>query len=235
MTNPSVATADQFPRARWWAVVGILSAVLGIAASSAWFIWGLSQLSERVETLIIADGGTGTEIVVDELVDWAIYLEPSRRSLSGIRFEIVDVTVGEPVQLERARNDVVYEVGGRSGRPISRARLDPGQYRVLLSPNDATLTIGPDVGDLVQQIWVGAVVIALPSVLGGAVLAAVNVGRALRTGPTPTVSSSLYAPGSIGGGRVVSGEAADDADCVPDEADPQPQPPPPDPTKRRDR
>ena len=191
MTDSSVTTTGNYPRARWWAVVGIVSAVLGIALCSAWFIWGLGQVDDGVDDLVLVTGGDTTELVVETAVDWTIYLEPSSRSLSGVRFQIVDTATGEAVQLQPARNDVVYDVGDRGGRPVSRALLEPGTYRVELSPDDATLAIGPDVGDRVQQLWLGVVVIALPTVLGGGVVAAVNMLRVLRGRPT---AGSIPAP-----------------------------------------
>lgn len=184
MTDSSVTTTGNSLRARWWAAAGIVSAVLGIALCSAWFIWALGQVDDGVDDLVLAPGGDATELVVETAVDWTIYLEPSSRSLSGVRFQIVDIANGEPVQLEPARNDVVYDVGDRGGRPVSRAQLEPGTYRVELSPDDAMLAIGPDVGDRVQQLWLGVVVIALPTVLGGGVVAAVNMLRVLRGRPT---------------------------------------------------
>ncbi|MEM9467338.1 MAG: hypothetical protein AAGA90_18330 [Actinomycetota bacterium] len=263
MTEPSVTTTGSYPKARWWAVVGIVSAVLGVAASTVWFIWALAQVEDAVDELTMVTGADGAELAVTDDVDWTVYLEPSGRSLSGVRFRLVDLASGEPVVLEAARNTVEYSVGDRSGRPLSRARLEPGDYGVELSPPDATLAIGADVGDRVQRMWLGVVLIALPMVLGGGVVAAVNMLRVLRADPT-TVDGDA----DTGGGEAASSSRAADPEPVVepaatsapprppgppplpstpppspgagDEAVPSSPPkrpplPPPDPTKRRDR
>lgn len=224
MTESSVTTIGSYPRARWWAAIGIVAVVVGAAASTVWFIWALDQVEDDLDALVVVSGATSDLLVVDEAADWTIYLEPASRSLSGVRFEIIDVDSGEPVALESARNTVNYDVSGRSGRPVSRARLDAGTYRVEFVAADAALAIGPDVGDQVQQMWLGAFVIALPTVLGGGIVAAVNLLRALRSATVPPAATS---------------DSTDEV--VPDEPPPGPSPPtrpplpPPDPSQRRDR
>lgn len=180
MTESSVAAISDYPKARWWASVGIIVALVGAAVSTAWFVWGLNRVDDGLDGLIVVAGSQPVRVPVAEAVDWTVYLEPSDRSLSGVRFDVVDTSTGEPVTLEPPRNDVDYSVGDRTGRPISRARLDAGEYLVEVSPDDVVLAIGPDVGDRVQWMWLGAVLIAIPTVLGGGVVAAVNLLRALR-------------------------------------------------------
>lgn len=225
MTDPSVTTISSYPRARWWAAIGIVAVVLGAALSTVWFIWALGQVEDDVDALVVVNGTSADVLIVDEAVEWTIYLEPASRSLSGVRFEVIDADTGELVALEPARNGVNYDVGGRNGRPISLARLDPGTYRVEIAPADATLAVGPDVGDQVQQMWLGAFVIALPTVLGGGIVAAVNMLRALRSAPTPPTSPTQPQPSET------AGEGPRPKPSPPT----RPPLPPPDPRQRRDR
>ena len=228
MTDPSVTTISSYPRARWWAAIGIVAVVVGAAASTIWFIWALGQVEDDVDALVVVSATSSDVFVLDEAVDWTIYLEPASRSLSGVRFEVIDVESGEPVVLESPRNGVNFDVGGRSGRPISRAQLDAGTYRIEVTPGDATLAVGPDVGDQVQQMWLGAFVIALPTVLGGGIVASVNLLRALRSAPVRTAEEpdpgDDLAPPS-------GGESSPPTPPPPT----RPPLPPPDPTQRRDR
>ena len=250
MSEASVTTTGSYPRARWWAAVGIVSAVLGVALSAVWFVWALDQVDQGLDDLTVVTGSGEGRLVVDGAVDWTIYVEPADRSLSGIRFDIIDASTGEPVQLEPARNGVEYDVSGRSGRPLSRARLEPGEYLVALTPADATLAIGADLGDRVQRLWLGVLLIALPTVVGGGVVAAVNILRVLRSSPTPdkpqeqpaepsepVVSTDVSPPLPPGPPPLPPSEPDADASPPGPPAAPASRPPlpPPDPAKRRDR
>ena len=180
MTDSTVAAIGDYPKARWWAAIGIFAAVVGAAASTVWFVSGLRGVDAALDELTVVEGPAPTTFIVRESVDWTVYVEPAERSLSGLRFELFDAQSSEALTLEPPANDVEYSAYGRSGRPISRARLEPGEYRLERSPTDAILAVGPDVGDRVQRMWLGAALIALPTVIGGGMVATVNLMRALR-------------------------------------------------------
>jgi hypothetical protein len=237
----------------------VISAVLGVALSTAWFVWSLGRVDDGVDALVVVEGAQGGTLRVDEAVDWTIYLEPLDRSLSGVRFSVTDTATGDAVVLAPSRNDVEYSVGDRSGRPVSRAQLEPGTYTVEVTPADVMVAIGPDVGDRVQQMWLGVVLLALPLVLGGGVVAAVNILRVLRSGPAAPPSSAEPPASSTGSAPPpnaarehptgpplrppgppppppTEGRASAGPPVVPTGRPPAPPPlPPPDPTKRRDR
>ncbi|MEM9202385.1 MAG: hypothetical protein AAGC53_12015 [Actinomycetota bacterium] len=195
MTSSSPTTTSRYPKARWWAAIGITVAVAGAALSTIWFVWALSRVEAGLDDVLVVTGADEVvTVTVEESVDWTIYLEPADRSLSGIRFSIQNVANGQDVPLSAARNDVAYRVAGRDGRPVSRARLEPGVYVIEVSPADAVLAIGPDLGERVQLMWLGALLIGLPTVLGGAGVAAVNLARALRPPAPPVGEGSLPPP-----------------------------------------
>lgn len=174
----SPATISHYPRARLWLGVSVVAAVLGMVASVLWVAWRLSVVEGRVAEFQRFAEDTSDVLVVDEPVDWTIYLEPADRSLSGVRFSLATLD-GSTVALSRARNDVVYSVG-ETGRPVSRARLEPGSYAVDVTPGDVVLAIGDDVGNQVQIVWLGAIVIAVPTVIIGGIAAGVNGLRVMR-------------------------------------------------------
>lgn len=178
-------TISHYPRARLWLGLSVIVAVLGMVASVLWVVWRLSVVDDRVAALQRFTEDDGTVLVVDEAADWTIYIEPGDRRLSGVRFSLEAADGGKTVPLTGAINDVEYSVG-ESGRPVSRAVLEPGEYIVNVSPGDVTLAIGDDVGDQVQVMWLGAILIALPTVVVGGIAAGVNGLRVTRgSGPPP--------------------------------------------------
>ena len=191
-TDSTVAAIGDYPKGGGGPRIGISAAVAGAAASTVWFVSGLRGVDAVPDELTVVEGAASTTFIVSESVDWTVYVEPAERSLSGLRFELFDAQSSEALTLEPPANDVEYSAHGRSGRPISRARLEPGEYRLERSPTDAILAVGPDVGDRVQRMWLGAALIALPTVIGGGMVATVNLMRALRSAAR---SESL--PGSL--------------------------------------
>ncbi|MEM8705556.1 MAG: hypothetical protein AAGE98_03815 [Actinomycetota bacterium] len=181
-------TISHYPKARRWLAISIVVVVLGMVASILWVLWRLTIVDDGVDALqrFGGDGSAGRVLVVDDAADWTIYIEPADRSLSGVRFALADADTEKPVLLTSARNDVQYSVGDDSGRPVSRAVLEPGTYTVDVTPESAMLAIGPDLGNDVQIMWLGAVLISIPTVLGGGVVAGVNGLRVMRgSGPPP--------------------------------------------------
>ncbi|MEO0492354.1 MAG: hypothetical protein AAF081_02945 [Actinomycetota bacterium] len=187
-------TISHYPAARRWLAISVVAAVLGMVASVLWVVWRLAVVDDSADALqrFGVDGPAGLVLAPDDDVDWTIYLEPADRSLSGVRFSIAEADTQKVVALSGARNDVQYAVGGRSGRPVSRVLLAPGTYTVTVSPADeVTLAIGPDLGNDVQIMWLGAVLIGLPTVVGGGLTAGVNGLRVMRgSGPPPSRSDS---------------------------------------------
>ena len=190
MTDSTVAAIGDYPKARWWAAIGIIAAVVE-AAIAHLVVWPCGGVDAALDELTVVEGAAPTTFIVSESVDWTVYVEPAERSLSGLRFELFDAQSSEALTLEPPANDVEYSAYGRSGRPIS-ARLEPGEYRLERSPTDAILAVGPDVGDRVQRMWLGAALIALPTVIGGGMVATVNLMRALR--PAARSESSQAPP-----------------------------------------
>ena len=191
-------TISHYPRARLWLGLSVVAVVLGMVASVLWVVWRLSVVDDRVGALQRFTENADDVLVVDEAVEWTIYLEPADRRLSGVRFSLEEADGGKAVQLTSARNDVEYSVG-ESGRPVSRAVLEPGEYVVNVTPGDVTLAIGDDVGEQVQLMWLGAILIALPTVVVGGISAGVNGLRVMRgSGPPPGRETSESEHGEAG-------------------------------------
>lgn len=161
---------------------------VGGLAVVAWLLFTLPEVGDRADALHRAEPGQPAAFVVaDDIVEWEIFIEPSGRSQSGVRYEIRDEN-DEIVPVGRAEDSSSffgssgssYEWFGRSGRSIASVRLPAGSYRLLVVESDATIAIGEDPTEVLGRAVGGAAALGLPFILGGAALAVVSAIRDTR-------------------------------------------------------
>lgn len=180
-------------RARIW--VGIGLALAGIAIGGGLFVAVFLQINDDVGELhrfgFRADGGS---YVVVESVRATLFVEPQSRTMSGVRYEVIDVVTGEVVGLRSAGGSFSYDFPAGSGRSVAAVDLEPGEYVVDVRPADVTVAIGPSpapsFGDFLRGVLLGA-----PLVLIGGTLALVSAIRQTRS-RNREVGSTLPPPGS---------------------------------------
>ncbi len=179
-----------------WIWIGGASAVLGVLAVVIWVGIHFARMSAEVDALNRSVPGTSSEFVVDESVDWTVFVEPSDASMSGIRFRIWDVGAGREVAMRPYGRSFSYGLPSHTGRAIATVSLDPGTYSIQIEGSGLGLAVGPSPAGHVVWMLVGGLVIGLPFVLGGiavAVIAAVRQSRRrnqVASLPPPTAWST---------------------------------------------
>ena len=116
-------------RTRIWVGVGV--ALAGIAIGAGLFVAVFLQINDDVGALhrfgFRADGGP---YVVEEPVRATLFVEPQTRSMSGVRYEVIDLATAEVVPLDSAGGRFTYDFPAGSGRSIAAVDLEPGEYAV---------------------------------------------------------------------------------------------------------
>lgn len=159
-----------------WIGLGLVA--LGGIVAVVWIAVTIPAFSDRVDEMHRADISSPAVFEVDEAVSWAVFIEPSSRSQSGLRYQLVSES-GALVSLGRSGGST-YDWFGDSGREIATADLEPGRYRLEVASGDATLAIGRDPSGVILGAIAGALIVGLPLVLGGAGLAIVSAIRDTR-------------------------------------------------------
>lgn len=180
-------------RARIWLGIGI--ALVGVAVGGGLFIAVFFQINDDVSALhrfgFRADGGV---YEVEEPVRATLFVEPQTRSMSGVRYEVIDVASGEVIGLRGAGGSFTYDFPAGSGRSVAAVDLESGEYVVRVQPADATIAIGPSplpsFGDFLRGVLFGAPLVVIGGTL--AVVAAIQQTRSR----TREAVSSLPPPGS---------------------------------------
>lgn len=191
--------------------IGVALIAVGGLAVVGWLVLALPEMGERADELHRAKMGRPVEFeVVDDVVEWDVFIEPSDRSQSGVRYEIRDADgelvqvgrAGEPGSFLGASGGSSYSWFGRSGRSIASARLQSGTYRLEVVSGDATIAIGRNPAGAVGRAVGGAAALGLPLILGGTAVAVVSAVRDTRRRnrlaepPPPSPWSSGEWPGS---------------------------------------
>ncbi|MDW3219086.1 MAG: hypothetical protein R8F63_10800 [Acidimicrobiales bacterium] len=176
-----------------WIGVGLVA--LGGIVAVVWIGARIPAFRDRVDEMYRADAETPASFVVEEDVSWDLFIEPSSRSQSGLRYQLVD-EAGEVVALGRSGGSS-YDWFGDSGREIATADLAPGRYRLEVTAGDATVAIGRDPTGVITGAIAAALIIGLPLVLGGTALAIVSAIRDTRR-RTRTAAPPPPSPWSAG-------------------------------------
>lgn len=123
--------------------------------------------------------GDGGALVIQDAAEVTVFLEPQSRSMSGVRFEVIDVATGFPVPTRAASSSFSYDFPSGSGRSIAAVDLEPGEYVVTVEPADATVAIGPSPAPTFGDFALGLLV-GLPLIAVGGTLAVVSAVRQTR-------------------------------------------------------
>lgn len=176
-----------------WIGLGLVA--LGGIVAVVWLVVRIPAFNDEVDALRRATPDQPATFVVDEPVRWSVFIEPSGRSQSGLRYRLVD-DGGREVLLERS-GGASYDAFGDSGREIASVALEPGTYRLEVTAGDATLAVGDDPTGVLTGAIAAALVIGLPLVLGGAALSIVSAIRDTRR-RTETAAPPPASPWSAG-------------------------------------
>ncbi len=137
-------------------------------------------MSDEVDALHRSGVGNASEFVVDEPVDWTVFIEPSNASLSGFRMRIWDVEAGREVSMKPYGRTFSYGFPSHTGRAFATISLDPGTYSMQVEGSGVNLAVGPSPAGHLVWLLVGGLAIGVPFVLGGIALAIVAALRESR-------------------------------------------------------
>lgn len=177
--SPPPVAAPQFPPPSdqvdgpstlgYWISGGVV--VLGIVGAIAFFVIGLSGISDTVGGFERVDSGTGT-IDIESTGGYVIYTEDQS---SAPEIEVISPD-GEPVSTRSYTGNLEYSVDERSGLAVQTFDADDtGEYTIT---TDADLAIGESVGDdLVRTIALPFAIAAIGALIGLVVLITTVIRR----------------------------------------------------------
>jgi hypothetical protein len=159
--------------------VGTGVAIAGVLAALGWLAVQLPRWGDGIDELRRADEDAPLRFVVDDPVQWTLFLEPSSSSGIDTTYRVVDDERGEAMPVDRSGERSSYEWLGRSGRSIGTVELDPGRYVIEVTGPD-TIALGPSPDPALRRAIVGAALVGLPLIVGGITTAVVTVRRDTR-------------------------------------------------------
>ncbi len=160
---------------------GIAIAVLGALAAGAWSVWQFVLLNRDIGDLHRASVGHAATLKIDEPESWTVFVEPSSRSLTGVRYRIRSTATGDDAALGNYSGSFTYDVPNGSGRSVATVELESGEYLVSVEESDAVIAVGPSPAGRLGWMVLGGFLIGIPTVLGGGALAVVNGIRLTRS------------------------------------------------------
>jgi hypothetical protein len=198
MSDPSRAAAEAAfgapagpsrapSRAGTW--VGAVIIAAAIAGAIAWFVLGLTGMTDAVDDLervSIPAGGGAVELTEGRR---AVYYETNQgdsENVPGLRITVVRESDQRALEVGDHSGTVTYSFGGHSGTSV--AGLDvprSGRHTVTVTatgpvPGDAELAIGPGVGGRIVRAILGGFAIAFLGIAVGVVLIVRTEGRRRR-------------------------------------------------------
>ncbi len=154
--------------------------MVGIIVVVAWVGFQFVRMSDEVDNFVRSGPDQASEFVVDHRVDWTVFVEPDRASLTGVRFRIWDVDASREVTMRPYGGSFSYGFMSHSGRAIATVSLEPGTYSLQVDGSGLDLALGPSPASRTVWMILGGLVIGVPMVIGGAVLATVSALRESR-------------------------------------------------------
>ncbi len=160
--------------------IGGISAAFGVVAVVVWVGWQFLAMSNEVDGFIRSSPESVDEFVIDHQVDWTVFVEPNEASLTGVRFRIWDVEAGREVPLSPYGGSFSYGFPSHSGRAVATVSLQPGTYAIQVEGDGLELAVGASPAGRLVWMLVGGLMIGLPLVIGGGVVAIVSALRQSR-------------------------------------------------------
>ena len=154
--------------------------MLGIIAVIAWVGYQFYEMSSEVDGFVRSGSGQPPEFVVQQRVDWTVFVEPQAASLTGVRFQIWDNVAGRRVEMSSYDGSFSYGFPDHSGRAVATVALDPGTYSIQVEGEGVILALGPSPAHRVVRMIVGGLLVGVPLVIGGATTAIVAALRQSR-------------------------------------------------------
>jgi len=154
-----------------WA--GGIAAVIGIIVVVAWVGYQFYEMSAEVDDFVRSGANQPPEFVIDQPVNWTVFVEPQSASLTGVRFQIWDVNAGRRVDMQSSNSSFSYGFPDHSGRSVATVALETGTYSIQVEGNGLNLALGPSPAHRVVRMLVVGLLLGVPLVLGGIVTAAV--------------------------------------------------------------
>ncbi len=177
---------------------------MGIIAVVAWVGYQFYEMSAEVDNFVRSGADQPAEFVIDEPVNWTVFVEPQSASLIGVRFQIWDVNAGRRVEMRTYDGSFSYGFPDHSGRTVATVALEPGTYSIQVEGSGLNLAIGPSPAHRVVRMLVVGLLIGVPLVIGGlatAAMAALAQSRR-RNRSVPRPPPSQWSAGEWpGGGR----------------------------------
>ncbi len=167
--------------------------VVGIIAVVVWVGFQFFRMSGEVDNFVRSGPDQVAEFVVDRPVDWTVFVEPDKASLTGVRFRIWDVDAAREVRMKPYGGSFSYGFPSHNGRAVATVSLEPGTYSLQVEGSGLNLALGPSPAGRTVWMLLGGLLIGVPMVIGGAVLAAMSAlsesRRRNRMAAMPPVST----------------------------------------------
>lgn len=147
--------------------------MIGIISVVAWVGYQFFEMAIEVDNFVRSGADQPPEFVVNQPVNWTVFVEPQDASLTGVRFQIWDVDAARRVDMQSYDGTFSYGFPNHSGRAVSTVALESGTYAIQVDGGGVNLALGRSPAHRVLKMIVGGLLVGVPLVIGGTTTAVV--------------------------------------------------------------